>query len=153
MTISPLIEKKATEWKALMPTRAAGRRRSGIRLATGAVSAPLQSGRRDWRSRTRMASGSASPIRWAQCRSAVLRRAVRRLLRSGARRRPDSAGGLVHHAVAQVDDLRGQGPALEQLQSRVPLGLGEERRAAADQLREDPDPVLIDEVERGGLGG
>src|ERR1700742_1463145 len=60
---------------------------------------------------------------------------------------------LARHAVAEVDDSRAEGAGLGEFEVHPALALGEERDATADQHRVDPGPVLVDQAQRGRLGG
>jgi hypothetical protein len=55
--------------------------------------------------------------------------------------------------VPEVDDARAEGAGLEEFEIHPQLALGKERNAAANQHRADPGPVLVDQAERGRLGG
>src|SRR5450756_410543 len=76
-----------------------------------------------------------------------------------ARRRDEAAirvrrtSRLAHHAVAQVDDSRAEGARLDEFEIHPALALGKERNATANQHRVDPGPVLVDQTQRGRLGG
>src|SRR5262245_25700253 len=59
---------------------------------------------------------------------------------------------LTRHPVPEVGDARAERPVLDELQIHPALVLREERHAAADQHRVDPGPVLVDQIQRGGLG-
>src|SRR5699024_421712 len=63
-----------------------------------------------------------------------------------------SVGASARDSVAQVDDLRGESAGFEELEIRASAVVGEERDAAADEDRVDPNAVLIDEVEIGRRG-
>src|ERR1022692_4293556 len=60
---------------------------------------------------------------------------------------------LARHAVAEVDDSRSEGAGLDQFEIHPALALGKERNATANQHRVDPGPVLVDQAQRGRLGG
>src|SRR6266704_3908583 len=61
--------------------------------------------------------------------------------------------GLARHAAAEVDNSRAEGAGLDEFEVHPALALGEERNATADQHRVDPGPVLVDQTQRGRLGG
>src|SRR2546422_5256657 len=75
--------------------------------------------------------------------------------------RPRSSSGewgswesqLARHAVAEVDDSRAEGAGLDKFEIHPALALGKERNATANQHRVDPGPVLVDQTQRGRLGG
>src|SRR6201986_1867805 len=60
---------------------------------------------------------------------------------------------LAGHAVAEVDDSRAEGAGLDEFEIHPALALGKERNATAHQPRVDPGPVLVDQAQRGRLGG
>src|SRR5580704_5655324 len=60
--------------------------------------------------------------------------------------------GLPRYAVAEVYDSGGEGAGLEEFEIHPALALGKERYATANQHREDPGPVLVDQAQRGRLG-
>src|ERR671919_2540682 len=60
---------------------------------------------------------------------------------------------LARHAVAEIDDSRAEGAGLDEFEIHPALALGKERNATADQHRVDHGPVLVDETQRGRLGG
>src|SRR5436190_18420761 len=60
---------------------------------------------------------------------------------------------LARHAVAEVDDSRAEGAALDEFEIHPALALGKERNPTANQHRVDPGPVLVDQTQRGRLGG
>jgi hypothetical protein len=60
---------------------------------------------------------------------------------------------LARHAVAEVDDSRAEGAGLDEVEIHPALALGKERNATANQHRVDPGPVLVDQAQRGRLGG
>src|SRR5450759_5179924 len=60
---------------------------------------------------------------------------------------------LARHAVAEVDDSRAEGAGLDEFEIHPALALGKERNATANQHRVDPGPVLVDQTQRGRLGG
>src|SRR6476469_9946746 len=57
------------------------------------------------------------------------------------------------HAVAEEDDPRAEGAGLDELEIHPSLSPREERDAPANEHRMDPDPVLVDQVQGGRLGG
>src|SRR4051795_44531 len=61
--------------------------------------------------------------------------------------------GSAPNAVAEVDDLRGEGARLDELEIHPLLGLREVGDAAAHENRVDPDPVFVDQTQGGHLGG
>src|SRR5664280_2218497 len=71
--------------------------------------------------------------------------------RSGRPRRRTSR--LSRHAVAEVDDSRAEGAGLDEFEVHSTLALGKVRNATANQHRVDPGPVLVDQTQRGRLGG
>ena len=60
---------------------------------------------------------------------------------------------LARHAVAEVDDSRAEGAGPGELEIHPARALGKERNATANQHRADPGPVLVDQTQRGRLGG
>src|SRR5690242_18089375 len=60
---------------------------------------------------------------------------------------------LAGHAVAEVDHSRIEGTGLDEFEVHPVLALGKEGTATAHQHRQDPDPILVDETQRGRLGG
>src|SRR5213083_1743768 len=60
---------------------------------------------------------------------------------------------LARHAVAEVDDSRPEGAGLDEFEIHPALALGEEWNATANQHRVDHGPVLVDQTQRGRLGG
>src|SRR4051812_30563902 len=57
------------------------------------------------------------------------------------------------HAVAEVYDARGERAGVDEVEGRALFSTREERVAAADKDRVDAQPVLVDEIDRGGLDG
>src|SRR3984893_3287217 len=70
-----------------------------------------------------------------------------------ARRAGQSPASLARNAVAEVDDSRAEGAALDEFEIHPALALGKERNSTANQHRVDPGPVLVDQTQRGRLGG
>src|SRR5665213_764695 len=60
---------------------------------------------------------------------------------------------LARQAVAEVDDSRAEGTGLDEFETHPAPALREERNATANQHRVDPGPVLVDQIQRGRLGG
>src|SRR5215470_1095034 len=60
---------------------------------------------------------------------------------------------LARHAVAEVDDSRAEGAGPGEFEIHPAPALGKERNATANQHRVDPGPVLVDQTQRGRLGG
>jgi pimeloyl-ACP methyl ester carboxylesterase len=60
---------------------------------------------------------------------------------------------LARHAVAEVDDPRIEGAGLDEFEIGPLLALRKERCATANQYRIDPGTVLVDQTQRGCLGG
>ena len=60
---------------------------------------------------------------------------------------------LAGHAVGEVDHSRIEGTGLDEFEVHPVLALGKEGTATAHQHRQDPDPILVDETQRGRLGG
>src|SRR6059036_65262 len=60
---------------------------------------------------------------------------------------------LARHAVAEVDDARAERAGLDEFEIHPALALGKERDATANQHRVDHGPVLVDQTQRGRLGG
>src|SRR5664280_3119011 len=66
---------------------------------------------------------------------------------------PDLCVKLSRDAVAEVDDARAEGAGLDEFEIHPALALGKVRSATANQHRVDPGPVLVDQTQRGRLGG
>src|SRR5207247_5638600 len=67
--------------------------------------------------------------------------------------RPPAPRRLARHAVAEIDDSRAEGAGLDEFEIHPALALGKERNAHANQHRVDHGPVLVDQTQRGRLGG
>ena len=67
--------------------------------------------------------------------------------------RPRQTRRLAHHAVAEVDDAGDEGAGLDEIEIYPSLAPRKERRATANQHREDPDTVLVDQIQCGHLDG
>ena len=71
-----------------------------------------------------------------------------RLIREGRR-----TSQLARHAAAKVGNSRAECAGLDQFEIHPAPALGKERNATANQHRVDPGPVLVDQTQRGRLGG